>query len=83
MAGTLGGMASVQIKHVPDDVREELARRARSAGQSLQEYLLNQLVDTARTPTLDEVLARAGAHRSGSAPISRTAALLREERDAR
>lgn len=76
-------MASVQIKHVPDDVRDELARRARAAGQSLQEYLLASLVDAARTPPLEEVLARAGAHRGGSAPIGRTAQLLREDREAR
>lgn len=76
-------MPSVQIKHVPDDVRDELARRARSAGQSLQEYLLERLVETARTAPLDEVLARAGAHRGGSAPIETVADLIRADRDAR
>lgn len=76
-------MASVQIKHVPDDVRDELHRRARSAGQSLQEYLLAQLVETARTAPLAEVLARAGAHRGGSAPIADVTGLIREDRDAR
>ena len=76
-------MSSVQIKHVPDDVRDELHRRARLAGQSLQEYLLARLIDDARTVPLDEVLARSAGHRGGSAPISDVAQLLRDDRDAR
>jgi hypothetical protein len=76
-------VSSVQVKHVPTDVREELARRAATAGQSLQEYLLAHLTELARTTPLEEVLARAGSHRGGSAPIARAAKLVRAERDAR
>ena len=35
-------MPSVQIKDVPAEVHAELRRRAGAAGQSLQEYLLEQ-----------------------------------------
>jgi len=76
-------VSSVQIKHVPDDVREELHRRARVAGQSLQEYLLARLVEVARTAPLDEVLARAAQHRGGSASIAEVTRLIRDDRDAR
>ncbi len=76
-------MASVQIKNVPDDVRDELHRRARFAGQSLQEYLLARLVEQARTVPLEEVLAKAAGHRGGSARIAVVADLVRDERDRR
>jgi plasmid stability protein len=58
-------MATIQVKHVPDDVHAELRRRADAAGQSLQEYLLKRLSDEARRPTLDDVLERAGGHTGG------------------
>jgi len=76
-------VASVQIKNVPDDVRDELHRRARSAGQSLQEYLLAHLIEEANTAPLDEVLARAAGHRGGSAPMADVAELVRRDRDQR
>lgn len=33
-------MVALQIRDVPDDVRDDLARRAAEAGQSLQAFLL-------------------------------------------
>lgn len=76
-------MPSVQVKNVPDDVHRVLRRRAAEAGQSLQEYLLHQLVTQARQPSLEEVLARIGQHAESDIPFERAAALVREERDAR
>ena len=75
-------MPSVQIKHVPDDVHSVLRRRAADAGQSLQEYLLSRLIEDARTPTLDELLTRAGARAGGSTRLAEGARLIRSERDA-
>ena len=49
-------MPNVQIREVPDDVHNELVRRAELAGQSLQQYLSAQLASIAATPTLDDVL---------------------------
>jgi antitoxin FitA len=40
-------MASITIRDVPDEVRDELAARARLSGRSLQEYLRTQLVGMA------------------------------------
>lgn len=50
---------SVTIRHVPDDVRDELAARAARAGKSLQEYLRSMLVESVARPQLADVLTRA------------------------
>jgi plasmid stability protein len=73
-------MPSVQIKNVPPDVHRVLRERAAAAGQSLQEYLLDQLTRQAGTPTLEEVLDRAGDHNGGSLGFAFAAEHLREDR---
>lgn len=52
---------NITIRNVPDQVRDELAARARAAGQSLQEHLLRELVALASRPTVETVLARTRA----------------------
>ncbi len=52
---------SVTIRDVPKPVRDELAARAASAGQSLQEYLRATLIDVASRPTLESFLERVRA----------------------
>ncbi len=54
-------MAAITVRNVPEPVRDELAARAARSGRSLQEYLLNQLVEMASQPTLDEVVSTARA----------------------
>jgi len=54
-------MAAITVRNVPDHVRDELAARAARSGRSMQEYLLNQLIEMASQPSLDEVIARARA----------------------
>lgn len=76
-------MPSVQIKHVPEDVHRELRRRAAAAGQSLQEYLLAMLTQTARSESLETVLERASQRSGGSLPFSFAAKALREGRERR
>lgn len=76
-------MPSVQVKDVPADVHATLRRRAAAAGQSLQEYLLERLTEEARTPTLDEVLDRAGGRAGGSVSFKAAVAALRADRDRR
>jgi len=78
-----GAMPSVQIKDVPEYTHAVLRARAAAAHQSLQEYLLSRLVDEAATPTVDEVLERAGRHRGGRLSLVAAAALVREDRDRR
>jgi hypothetical protein len=76
-------MPSIQIKDVPAETHAVLRRRAVSAHQSLQEYLLQRLIEEAERPTLDEVLDRV-SHRSGGATSLKDATrAIRAERDRR
>ncbi|MGI8663182.1 MAG: FitA-like ribbon-helix-helix domain-containing protein [Acidimicrobiales bacterium] len=76
-------MPSIQVKDVPVDVHAKLRKRAAAAGQSLQEYLLAQLVEDAKTPTTDEVLDRAGGRAGGRAGFKAAAKVVRADRDSR
>lgn len=76
-------MPSVQIKDVPDETHAVLRRRAALAHQSLQEYLLTKLVEDARTPSLDEVLGRAGGRAGGSLSLRDAVKAVRDDRDRR
>lgn len=71
---------SIQVKDVPEDVHATLRRRAAQAGQSLQEYLLAQLIEEAHTPTLEEVLDRAGARAGGKAGFEAAVQAVRDDR---
>lgn len=52
---------SITIRNVPEGVRDELAARAARSGRSLQEYLLNALIDSVGKPDPETVMARARA----------------------
>lgn len=78
------GMAVViSIRNVPEEVRDELAARARRSGRSLQEYLRGLLVDVAALPDpadlMAEVRARKRAHPT-ALPADRIIALRDEAR---
>jgi len=51
-------MASITVRDVPDDARDELAARAAITGRSLQEYLRSELIELSRRPDPDVLLAR-------------------------
>ena len=51
-------MASITIRDVPDEARDELASRAASSGKSLQEYLRGELIELARRPDAHVLIAR-------------------------
>lgn len=51
-------MSHIQIRNVPEDVHRTLKARAAKAGMSLSEYLLAQVSELARRPTLEEHIAR-------------------------
>jgi len=51
-------MASITIRGVPDETRDELAARAAITGRSLQEYLRSELIELSRRPDPDVLLAR-------------------------
>ena len=49
-------MASITIRNVPDQTRDELASRARRSGRSLQEYLRGELIRMAEKPGNAELM---------------------------
>jgi antitoxin FitA len=54
-------MVLIQIRDVPESVRDELARKAAAAGQSMQSYLLGELTRLAERPSMAEIVRRAQA----------------------
>ncbi len=76
-------MPSVQIKDVPEETHAVLRRRAAMAHQSLQEFLLARLIEEANSPSLDEVLDRAGGRAGGSLSFRQAAKAVRQDRDRR
>ena len=74
----------MQVKDVPAETHAVLRRRAAASHQSLQEYLLRQrLIEEAATPTVEEVLERAGGRAGGAVPFSEAVAVLRQDRHSR
>ncbi len=76
-------MPTIQVKGVSTTVHATLRRRAAAAGQSLQEYVLGLLDEEANTPTLDEVLDRAGGRAGGRAEFGAAVEAVRADRDGR
>lgn len=75
-------MVNITIRHVPDSVRDEIARRAALRGQSTQEFLLNLLVTSAEKPDRREVLAQIASLREKIPPID-VQTLLERDNDGR
>ncbi|MGL4176457.1 MAG: FitA-like ribbon-helix-helix domain-containing protein [Dermatophilaceae bacterium] len=48
----------IQVRDVPDDVHDRLTARARSAGLSLNQFVLREYERIARQPTNAEILRR-------------------------
>jgi hypothetical protein len=76
-------MPSIQIKDVPADTHAILRRRAALANQSLQEFLLARLIEEASSPSLQEVLDRAGGDSGGSVTFRTATEAVRDDRDRR
>ena len=79
-------MVALQIRDVPDDVRDTLAELARVRGQSLQAFLLSMVVNEARRSANAALLAGFSDRSDGSqlTPTDIVTALdeARSERDA-
>jgi antitoxin FitA len=50
-------MATIQIRELPEDVYETIRRRARAAGQSIQAYMRDQVIELAGRRTKAEAWA--------------------------
>lgn len=75
-------MSTLQIRDVPEDVKQVLKVRAAKAGQSLSEYALAELRRSAERPTLEELWDRMKQRESVELGVS-AADLLHEERESR
>jgi plasmid stability protein len=72
----------IQIRNVPERLHRALKVRAARAGQSLSDYLLDELGRIAEKPTVDELWARIAA-RERADPGESAAAAIRADRDER
>ena len=54
-------MPTIQIRNVPEHVHRTLRIRAAAAGTSLQEYVLAELIESAESRDLADVIAEARA----------------------
>ncbi len=72
----------IQIRNVPEDVHRTLRVRAAQAGMTLTDYLLREIEQVSRRPTLEELLARIKSRGAPRGQVD-SAALVRSERDAR
>jgi plasmid stability protein len=72
------------IRHVPDEVRNELAARAARAGRSLQEFMLEEIIRLASKPSVPDLVAdvRERKRRSGRR-VGRDAILADRDADRR
>lgn len=75
-------MPNVLVRDVPDDIHTALQRRAATSGQSLQQYLVNELTRLAVRPTIADVLAQIEALEGGHVGLSAAVADLQAERPA-
>lgn len=76
-------MPNVLVRDVPEDVHAALQRRAARRGQSLQQFLAEQLRLLAERPGVDEVLDRIGSRTGGRVGLRQAAKDLGEERAGR
>jgi hypothetical protein len=79
-------MVALQIRDVPEGIRQTLAEQAAARGQSLQSYLLTLVTDEARRSTNLTVLERFGTRDDGSrlstAEVTEVLDQARAEREA-
>jgi plasmid stability protein len=73
-------MANVTVRDLPEDVHEELARRASSNGQSLQRYLVAELTRLAAYPPMDEAVAELAQRAEARLGFSTARGYLEAER---
>jgi plasmid stability protein len=70
----------VEIRNVPDALHRKLKTRAAESGQTLSDYLLNELERLAARPTREEM--RAKLHSRKRVTLKTPAAIvIREERE--
>ena len=69
-------MPNINVRDVPEDVHAVLSARAAAARQSLQEYMLDQLIRHARRATMHEVLEQVKARKAATTSTVSDAMIL-------
>ncbi len=72
----------LQVRNVPDDLHEELRRRASAAGMTLSDYVLRELRRVGERSPMAEAFARAAALRI-PLPVDEVVEDIRADRDGR
>jgi plasmid stability protein len=75
-------MPNILVRDLPDEVHGALQQRAERQGQSLQQYLTNELTRLVERPSVEELFARVGHRRGGKVGLDRAVADLEGERHA-
>ena len=73
---------ALQVRDVPEEVRDALAEAAAARGQSMQAYLLDLVVEEARIARATSAFADLAPHRVVIPPELDAAAIVRQGRDA-
>lgn len=75
-------MPNILVRDLPDDVHGALQRRAEQQGQSLQQYLTNELIRLVERPTPEELFARVARRQGGKVGLGQAVTDLQGERPA-
>lgn len=75
-------VVAIQIKDVPEEVRDALAARAEARGQSTQTYLRSLLEREYQVQRNRELLEALASHRSLTMTAEEVTAVIRADRDA-
>ncbi len=75
-------MPNILVRDVPDDVHGALLQRAEQHGQSLQQYLTNELTRLVERPTPEELFARVARRQGGKVGLGQAVTDLEGERPA-
>jgi len=73
---------ALQIRDVPEDVRDVIAERAAQLGQSMQVFLLNMVEREARLARNAKMFERTAAHRVAISDDQSPERIVREGREA-
>ncbi len=76
-------MANIQVRDVSAHTHEVLRRRAKKAGQSLQQYLLRVLTEEAAQPTIAELMAEIDELSGGRVGFEQAVEDIHQEREER
>ncbi|MBA3326929.1 MAG: toxin-antitoxin system HicB family antitoxin [Solirubrobacterales bacterium] len=75
-------MATLQVRNVPPDLHARLKARAAETGQSLSDYLLEELRSVAQRPTLREWVDEVACYEPSELTMTPAEAISAERRRA-